>query len=273
MDTRPIGFFDSGSGGLSIYTSVTAALPSESTVYIGDHACVPYGGRPKTFIVGRAIAAIRFLVAHDVKLVVVACNTATVAGIDRYRSTFPDLPIVGVVPVVKTAAAMSKTGTIAVLSTAYTAKSAYQKNLIATHAAGKRVFNAGSSTLVPAIEKGETDSPAIRTALSRMLAPTLRAGCDVIALGCTHYPFVTAAVREVAGTGVAVIDSGEAVARQVGRVLSARDAMAPHDAKPTHTFFTTGDARAVSRVASVLLGYGVVVSHASIAYNGQCDGT
>ena len=130
MNNAPIGIFDSGSGGLSIYQSVAALLPRESVVYLGDHAYLPYGDKSTDFIKKRGVQCIDFLVSQKAKLIVVACNTATVAGIEYFRTVFPDIPIVGVVPVVKTAAAVSETKYFVVLSTPFTAGSTYQKELI-----------------------------------------------------------------------------------------------------------------------------------------------
>ena len=123
MSDDPIGIFDSGSGGLSFWQSITSLLPHESTVYIGDHNYLPYGEKDTEFIQERTISCIRFLLKHHAKLIVIGCNTATVAGIDVYRTAFPDIPIIGVVPVLKTAAELTKKGSIGVLSTPYTAHS------------------------------------------------------------------------------------------------------------------------------------------------------
>lgn len=264
-NNNPIGFFDSGSGGWSVWESVTRLLPHESTVYFGDHANIPYGDKTKEFIQRRVIAVIRYLTKFNIKLMVIACNTATVAGIEEYRRAFPQLPIVGVVPVVKTAAAHTKSGVIAVLSTAYTANSEYQKSLIAQFAAGKKVFNLGTGELVPRIEKGETDSPEIRQILHDLLSEPLAQGCDELALGCTHYPFLRPVLKDIVGSRVEILDSGDAVARQVERILRTNGSAAAPDHAPEHSFLTSGNADAVSHTASVLLSRSVVVTKVAIA--------
>jgi len=139
MNYIPIGIIDSGSGGLSIWKEITLLLPGESTVYIGDHAHLPYSEKTTEFIRNRVFKLIQYLVTIRAKLVVIACNTATVAGIDWYREQFPDIPIIGVVPVIKTAVEVTKTKHIAVLSTVYTANSSYQQKLISIYASKCRV--------------------------------------------------------------------------------------------------------------------------------------
>lgn len=258
MDTRPIGIFDSGSGGLSIRKSVVSLLPRESIVYLGDHKYMPYGEKTKSAIQKRAISCIRFLVSKNVKLVVVACNAATVAGIDVYRKIFADIPIIGVVPVVKTAGSLSKTKRFAVLSTPSTARSVYQKHLIEMFATNCTVFSVGNSLLVKLIEEGKSDTPRIRRILESILQPLLQKHVDVIALGCTHFPFLRPVIEEIVGPNVMVLDSGQAVARHVKRILEHEHITAPSK-NPTHRFFTSGDPEKVSKVASQLLGRPIVV--------------
>lgn len=263
LRTRPIGILDSGIGGLSIWREITILLPHESTLTIGDHAHVPYGTKPMSFIRKRTSTLIEFLLTRKVKLVVIACNTATVAGIEYYRTKFPHLPIVGVVPVVKTAAERSKTKKFAVLSTPFTANSLYQKYLIEEFANGCSALNIGCDTIVEQIEEGNTNSRVMEKKLKRILRPVIQSGCDIIALGCTHFAFIRQLIERIVGTGIAVIDSGPAVARHVARILTHNRLLAT-STKPTHLFVTTGDASKVSEVAKKLLGRGIRVKHQSI---------
>lgn len=262
MDTRPIGIIDSGSGGLSIWKAVVDLLPQESIIYIGDHAYLPYSDKTMDGIRSRVRALIQDLVRRDCKLCVVACNTATVAGIGWYREQFPNLPIVGVVPVIKTAGALTKTGYICILSTVYTAKSAYQKKLIREFAPDKHVFSLGSVRLTPLIESEKDVSNDIQKELISMVKPVLRKPIDVVVLGCTHYPFIRDVVSMLFGKHVAVIDSGDAVARQVMRILTQNNAIST--GSPEYSFFTSGEPRHVGVVMSRLLGRHIVVEHMSI---------
>jgi len=263
MDIRPIGIFDSGSGGLSIWQSLVRMQPHESTVYIGDHNNIPYSTKTKTFIQTRAIQGIQFLISKNVKLIIIACNTATVASIDTCRCRFPGIPIVGVVPVVKTAAKKSKSKHIVVLSTLYTAKSQYQKTLIATFAPECIVHSVGNTELVMRIESGETDTAYIQKTLRFLLIPPVKSGADVIALGCTHFPFLRTEIEKIVGKEVSVLDSGDAVCRRVGYILE-KESLLSQNIRPSYLFYTTGDAQKVCVSCSQLLQTRVVVKHCSI---------
>lgn len=260
MTDAPIGILDSGLGGLTVWREIWRELPGESTIYVGDHAYQPYSQCSTRNIRGRVKAIIRFLLKKNVKLVVIACNTATVAGIVQYRLWFPHIPIIGVVPVVKKAAEITKTKHFAVLSTPYTAASSYQKMLIQTFANGCRVENIGVPELAPLIEAGETDgkvSALLRRSLGKL------GDVDVIALGCTHYPFIRQRIEQIAGKSVAVIDSGGAVARHAGRILM-HEHLRARRTKPYTEWYTTGNAIAVSRIAKKLTGVDLTFSYAHI---------
>lgn len=263
MNNAPIGIFDSGSGGLSIYQSISSLLPHESIVYLGDHIHLPYGDKSTDFIKKRVVECLKFLISQKVKLIVVACNTATVAGIDYFRTILPDIPIVGVVPVVKTAAEISKTKHFVVLSTKFTSKSDYQKELIKKWAPDCTVYSIGSSQLVSLIEKGLLCGSEIEHEL-KIIFHTLKAGSfDIVVLGCTHYPFVKPALRAIVGNAVDIIDSGGAVARQVQRILTNRKDFA-QDAHASVQFFTTGDRKTITDVFTRLLGKKVNVTHVTL---------
>lgn len=258
-----IGIVDSGFGGLSVYQSITALLPHESTVYIGDHAYLPYGTKTPVTIRRRIKKLIHFLLAKRSKLIVIACNTATVAGIDVYRRWFPAIPIVGVVPVVKTAAEVSKTKKIIVLSTLFTAKSAYQKKLIRKFAGGCRVYNLGCPNLVSLVEEGTLHGEAVKKELQEILIPVVKNGADVIALGCTHYSFLKDQIRAIVGEDIDILDSGGAVARHVERILEHNHILAT-GGRGRHTFYSTRKWSGASRIASTLLGKTVRVRYAAI---------
>ncbi|MBI3342876.1 glutamate racemase [Candidatus Gottesmanbacteria bacterium] len=255
----PIGILDSGLGGLTIWREIRDQLPDESTIYIGDHAYQPYGGRSVGVIRRRVTHLITFLLRQRAKIIVVACNTATVAGIDVYRRWFPGTPIIGVVPVVKTAVSLTKTKHVAMLSTPFTAASSYQKRLIKTFAHGCTVENIGIPDLASLIEEGALVGRMERL-LRQFLNPKKMNRVDVIALGCTHYPFIRDKIGEIIGKGVSIIDSGGAVARHTARILDA-NTLRVNGKKRYTIFYTTGDAVKVSRIARRLMGENIQFVH------------
>lgn len=263
MDTRPIGLLDSGIGGLSIWRSVKTLLPHESIYYIGDNAYIPYSKKSKGDIRARVCKLIAYLIHRDCKLIVVACNTATVMGIDYYRKKFPNIPIIGIVPVIKTAALLTKKKHIGIFSTYRTARSAYQKHLINDFARDCIVENIGNQTLVPLIEKGYIHDDTIKTIIKKSLGPMVRNGVDVIALGCSHYPFIENEIRDVVGMEVAIVDSSGAVARHVERILM-KNTLLGDGYNVLYSFYTTGNSAHVSNVASQLLEKQIIFHHVSI---------
>lgn len=252
MDNRPIGVFDSGVGGLSIWRAIRRLLPGESLIFFADSGHVPYGEKSTAELHDLTARITRFLLSHDVKMIVVACNTATVHAIGHLREAFPDLPFVGVVPVVKTLARQTRTGTIAVLSTPATAQSPYLAGLIEEFAPDKRVINVGCDGLENMVEAGEVGTRATTALLERHLAPVRGSEADVVGLGCTHYPFLRGRIKRLLGRDVRLYDPSRPVARRVRQVLREREALGDNP-RPRHLFFTTGDAAVFSRVASRLL--------------------
>jgi glutamate racemase len=252
MTNKPIGILDSGIGGLSVYKEIIALLPHESTVYIGDSALTPYGRLSEDVIFEQSKKLVSFLLTKDVKLIVVACNTITVSAIAKLRETFGHLPIIGTVPVVKTAAATTRAKSFGILSTTRTANSDYQKKLIEQFAQGHTVLNLGTDELVPLIERGVLEGEQIETVLKKVLAPFQQEHIDTLALGCTHYPFLRNEMQKILGKEVTVLDSGAAIARQVKRVLEERDAVVSEGA-PEREFYTTGNAGEIDRIAKKLL--------------------
>ncbi len=263
MNNSPIGVLDSGSGGLSIYLSLRHLLPNESIFYVGDHAYNPYGDKSTEFIQDRVIKLARYLVDSGCKLIVIACNTATIAGIDHVRKEFPQIPIIGVVPVIKTAALESKTKHFIVLSTNFTADSGYQRQLIQTFASGCTVTSVGSARLVTLIEEGQLDTEEVRAELHHVFDRIKRDSYDVVVLGCTHFPFVRSAIRDMVGPGIQIFDSGDAVARHATRILTQMN-MLSLSSHPSQTFVTTGDSTKVAVLFERLLDKKVEVSHVAI---------
>lgn len=252
MDNRPIGVFDSGVGGLSIWRAIRKLLPEESMAFFADSGHVPYGEKSTRELEDLTGRIARFLISKDCKLIVVACNTATVHTIAYLREAFPDVPFVGVVPVVKTLARQTHTGTIAVLSTPATSESPYLAALIREFAPDKKVINIGCDGLENMVESGEIRSRATVALLERHLAPIKGSGADVVGLGCTHYPFLRSRIKSMLAPGVRLYDPSRPVARRVRQVLAEREAFAQNRA-PAYTFYTTGDTALFGRVASKLL--------------------
>jgi len=252
MDNRPIGVFDSGVGGLSIWRAMRRLLPEESLIFFADSGHVPYGEKSTAELHDLTGRVTRFLLSQDVKMIVVACNTATVHAIGYLRETFPELPFVGVVPVVKTLARRTRTGTIAVLSTPATAQSQYLAGLIEEFAPDKQVINVGCDGLENMVEAGEVGTRATTALLARHLASVRGSEADVVGLGCTHYPFLRGRIKRLLGRGVRLYDPSRPVARRARQLLREREALA-ENAKPVHRFYTTGDAAVFAKVASRLL--------------------
>ena len=251
MDTRPIGFFDSGVGGLSIFRAVRRLLPAESMVYLADNAHFPYGALDDEALRTLTTRLTAFLIGRDAKLIVTACNTATVHALAHLRAVYPDLPFVGVVPVVKPLAEQTRTGVIALLATPATADSEYLARLVTEHAAKCRVITVPCPGLAELVEMGNAASASTTPLLERFLAPVVTSGADVLGLGCTHYPFLRGRIQRLVGSGVRVIDSGDAVARRVRTVLVDRGTLVPAGRPVIYALHSTGDpaplARAVRR--------------------------
>lgn len=231
----PVGVFDSGVGGLTILSEFLRELPTEHFIYFGDTGNCPYGVRTEAEIQRLAFGAAEFLLARGAKIIVVACNTASVSALAELRERFREVHFVGVVPAVKPAAERTRTGRVGVASTEASARGDYLKRLIAEHANGVRVYAAGCPHLVTLAEAGVLDGPDVEMAVRGYIQPMLDAGIDELVLGCTHFPAQRAAFERVAGPNVEVIDSGAAIARQTRRVLERNGRLAA----PTSTAILT----------------------------------
>ncbi|HEY8085727.1 MAG TPA: glutamate racemase [Methylophilaceae bacterium] len=218
MSNAPIGVFDSGVGGLSVLRHIRTLLPHEELLYVADSTHAPYGSKSQEFIRERAITLADFLIAQGAKALVVACNTATAAAIETLREQYK-LPIIGMEPAVKPAAAATKTGVIGILATAGTLQSAQFAALLESYGQSVTVVTQAGHGLVECIERGELATDRIRSLLEGYLRPLLEARADTIVLGCTHYPFVRPLIEKIVGREVTLIDTGAAVARQLQKRL------------------------------------------------------
>lgn len=262
----PIGVFDSGAGGLTILSALQQELPHEDYIYIGDTAHCPYGVRSDAEIAELTTNACRFLIERGVKLIVIACNTASQAALNVVRSTF-DVPFVGVVPAVKPAARATRRGRIGVAATNQAVKAAYLHHLIEDFAAGVQVYAVGCPELVTLVEHGELDGPIVEETLQHVLYPLLSKNIDVLVLGCTHFPAMRSAIEHVVGKHVLVIDSGAAVARRTHAVLDTESLVRPIDTferTGTLKVWCSGNAEDFSRIASKVLSHPIVAHHVSL---------
>lgn len=255
---RPIGVFDSGVGGLTVARAIIDQLPAESITYIGDTANGPYGPRPQDEVRHLALDVLDTLVAQGVKMLVIACNTASAATFDIARERYEEgmgIPVVEVIhPAVRAAVAQSRTGRIGVIGTAGTIGSgAYQR---AFADAGVAQVAAGAAPrFVEFVEAGVTTGDEVLEAAHHYLAPLLAQQLDTLVLGCTHYPLLAGAIGYVAGPDVRLVSSAEETAADVYRILSDRAMLAPTDAQPTYAFEATTEAQApFLRLARRFLG-------------------
>lgn len=248
--------FDSGFGGLTVARALIDLLPGEDLVYVGDTARYPYGPRSLEAVRGFANQITRFLVdEHDVKLVIVACNTASAAALDDLRETF-DVPIVGVIePGVRSLVSATRNGQVGVIGTVGTISSgAYQRAVHAAHG-GVKLTCAACPGFVEFVERGETASDQVYVLAERLLAPMQHAGIDTLLLGCTHYPFLARTISDVVGRDVVLVDSADETAFSVRAMLEVRGL---HPAEPRapaiHRWYSSGDVDWFRKLGSRLLG-------------------
>lgn len=252
-DTRPIGVFDSGVGGLSVWREIARQLPHEDTIYFADQIHIPYGPRSLEQIRGFSEAITRFLLDRGCKAIVVACNTASAAALQYLRATFPQVPFVGMEPAVKPAAETTHTGVVGVLATPATFQGALFASVVERFANGVRLINQICPGLVEQVESGKLDTPDTDAMLRGFLGPIVEGNADTIVLACTHYPFVVESIRRIVGPGINVIDPSPAIARQTGRLIDERQASAPKTRVGRHTFYTSGEREAFRAALERLL--------------------
>ena len=218
----PVGVMDSGVGGLTVLKHLTRQLPHEHFIYFADSAYAPYGNQSAVKIQQRCFTIADELIAQGAKALVVACNTATAAAISTMRDHFP-LPIIGMEPADKPAAAASKNSVIGVLATTGTLKSAQFAALLEHYGNGVQVVTQACVGLVECIEQGLLDDQQTINLLETYCQPLIAAGADTIVLGCTHYPFVRSHIQEIVGPDVTLIDTGAAVAKRLQQILTGKN--------------------------------------------------
>ncbi|MCC7366507.1 MAG: glutamate racemase [Dehalococcoidia bacterium] len=252
MDSRPVGVFDSGVGGLSVLRHFQRLAPNERVIYFADTAYFPYGPRPPAEVRKRAFAIVDRLIRSDVKMVIVACNTASASAIADLRQVFP-VPFVGMVPGVKPAVQSSASGCVAILATSGTLDGDLYQRVVDEFGRSTRVISCHGDGLADLVEHGKAGTPEARAAVRASLTSAIEAGADTVVLGCTHYPFLEA---DILGEfpGVRLVDTSEAVARRAVQVLAESDLAAPPDQAGQLGLIVSGD-REQFRAAMAALGF------------------
>lgn len=219
-DEQKIGILDSGIGGFSIYSSARELLPKEDIIYVADKKYFPYGEKSEDVIRERVNALVAFLKDEGATVIVVACNTASVIALEYVRKKHPDIPIIGTVPAIKSATEKTRNGNMGVLCTPGTAKSTYQKDLIKKYAIGKNMYVQVFPGLVEAIEENNID----KIDLAKLFGALNKKNIDTLVLGCTHFPLIKKEIADVLSDAqISILDSGEAIARQVQRILATHE--------------------------------------------------
>lgn len=253
-----IGIFDSGVGGLGIFNKIKKLLPKENIIYLADSKNCPYGKKSIQQIKQICLDNTKFLIDKGAKIVVMACNTGSTIALEYVRNNLNQIqprrldfqvPIVGVVPVVKTAAKETKNNRIGILATKATIESDYLQALVTKFCPNMDITYQACGELVEMVEKSKIDI----NKLEKCLKPLINAKVDVVALGCTHFPFARYEIEQILGPNIKVLDSNGAVARQVQRVLTNNSQLSTFNKKPVYKFYTSGDAKRFKKQIQFLI--------------------
>lgn len=254
MKNRPIGIFDSGIGGLTVAKSLIDKLPGESFIYFGDTAHVPYGSKSREELFKYARDIIAFLLAKDVKAIIVACNTHSSITLPSLEQDCP-VPILGVVkPGARLAVRVSHKQCIGIIATQATVNSrAYSKN-IAEMSPDARVFESACPLFVPMVESGKLNGEEVDRAIREYLDPLMDEGIDAVVLGCTHYPFLAPAISNFTGSDIQMVDPAQETIEELKRILSKNDILYNGSNTPKREFYVSGNDESFYKVGSLLLG-------------------
>ena len=254
MKPKAIGIFDSGVGGLTVLSEVVKALPFEDIAYLGDTARIPYGTKSPETVTRYAQQITSFLVRREIKVLVVACNTASAVSLEVLKATFA-IPIVGVIdPGARRAAAVTRTGKVGVIGTEGTIRSNAYVKAIKTINPGIEVVTRACPLFVPLAEEGWVDNEVTRLAARMYLDGLREEGVDTLVLGCTHYPLLKGIISEVMGERVTLVDSGEEAAHTVAELLQGRGMLNTSSAKGSQRYYVTDMPAGFVRVANRFLG-------------------
>tara|TARA_R110001632_G_scaffold114733_1_gene226120 strand:- start:1424 stop:2218 length:795 start_codon:yes stop_codon:yes gene_type:complete len=245
---NPIGFFDSGVGGTSIWKEVHQLLPNENTIYLADSKNAPYGQKSKEKIIDFSIRNTEFLLHKNAKIIVVACNTATTNAISILRKKY-DIPFIGIEPAIKPAGLVTKTKKIGLLATKGTLSSELFEKTAGTIDRSIKIIEQVGEGLVDLIEKGAIDSKSMNDLLLKYLKPMMEENIDALVLGCTHYPYLIPQIKKILGNTIQVIDSGLAVAKQTKNVLENLNLLQlNNNTKTTHHFYNNKNGEVLSKL-------------------------
>ena len=254
-DPRPIGVFDSGVGGLTVLRELQRQLPHESMIYFADLGHFPYGPRYQAQVRHFALNIIRFLETLDVKLVVIACNTATAAALNTAREQF-DIPIIGVItPGAEAAVATTRNKRVGVISTEGTLQSGEYLHAIREDNPTIGVLARAAPELVDLVEAGKADAAETEAVLRKTLKDIQQYEADTLILGCTHYPLLRPLINKIVGDGMTVVDSAETTAARVKRVLAKNGLESGGGETPRHQIYVTGSPERFTEVARILFGH------------------
>ena len=280
MKQNPIGIFDSGLGGLTVLKAIAGLLPDEGTVYLGDTARVPYGNKSRETIVRYCFENARFLLSHEIKLLVIACNTASAFALEELKASL-DIPVIGVIePGARACIAATRTGRIGVIGTEGTIKSNSYVNVLNALRGGKtnsivehgekrydryfeiktgtaRIFTKACPLFVPLAEEGWTNNDVAALTVERYLKGLKNEEIDALILGCTHYPLLKEAIARFMGGGVVLIDSAEATATEVRRTLVEKKIANDRPDTPRRSFFVTDSPERFIKVGRIFFGSGL----------------
>lgn len=245
-NNNPIGLFDSGVGGTSIWSAIHDLLPNEDTIYLADSKNAPYGQKSKEEIIELSIKNTEFLLNQNAKIIVVACNTATTNAIKELRAKY-NVPFIGIEPAIKPAALNSKNHTIGILATQGTLNSELFHQTAEKFHDTKIIEQIGHG-LVPLIENGDINSPEMDKLLHLYLEPMIAANIDYLVLGCSHYPYLIPQIKKILPKEIQIIDSGEAVARQTKNVLLEKVGLHSEKNTAKTTFYTNADAKVLKEI-------------------------
>lgn len=251
MNRAPIGIYDSGMGGLSVWRELRRALPAESLLFFGDGLRCPYGGKSLEVIREYADETVEWMMGEGVKLIVVACNTATGAAIDHLREQYPEMTFVGLEPAVKPAALSTKSGRIAVLATKASFEGRLYRETSERFSDGVTIIPVVGEGFVELVESNQEDTPEAYETVRKVIEPLIEQGIDKIVLGCTHYPFLLKQIERVVGDReIEVIDPAPAVAKHTVRLLKKQKLLAPSDNQPSYRFHTLADSKYLDKLIS-----------------------
>lgn len=246
---QAIGVIDSGMGGITVLVRVRELLPGEDLIYWADSANCPYGPRPKHEITELVEFGVQQLLALNVKLIIIACNTATTVAIAHLRAHYPSVPFIGLEPAIKPAVAQSRSGKIIVLATRATLSSKMFSHTCERYASQSEILPVEGAGLVEIVEKQQENEPQTATHIRHLIGPALEAGADTIVLACTHYPMLLSTIAQVAGPSVTIIDPAQAIARHTAHILQQENITAPTDRAGNTQFISTAGPHMATLIA------------------------